>query len=79
MVARLLIGLIKIYRYVLAPWVGGACRFSPTCSCYAIDALQQHGAWRGLALTIGRILRCQPWCAGGYDPVPNRKSFSSQP
>jgi putative membrane protein insertion efficiency factor len=67
---RLLIGLVRGYRYLLKPWLGQACRFEPSCSAYALEALERHGAWRGLALTSWRILRCHPLCAGGCDPVP---------
>ena len=67
---RLLMGLVLGYRYLLKPWLGNACRFEPTCSAYALQALQRHGALRGTALSAGRILRCHPWCAGGCDPVP---------
>ncbi|HEX6633094.1 MAG TPA: membrane protein insertion efficiency factor YidD [Usitatibacter sp.] len=67
---RLLIGLVRGYRYLLSPWWGGQCRFSPTCSEYAIEALQRHGAWKGSWLAARRISRCHPWHAGGFDPVP---------
>jgi uncharacterized protein len=67
---RLLIGLVKAYRLLLSPWLGNACRFEPTCSVYSIEALQRHGAWAGSYLTVSRIARCQPWCVGGHDPVP---------
>jgi putative membrane protein insertion efficiency factor len=67
---RLLIAAVRAYRLLLSPWLGNACRFEPTCSFYAIDALQRHGALAGSALTLGRIGRCHPWCAGGFDPVP---------
>lgn len=67
---RLLVGLVKGYRLLLSPWVGGACRFTPTCSAYALDALERHGAAAGSYLTVARIARCHPWCAGGHDPVP---------
>lgn len=70
MIARLLIGLLRIYRYLLSPWWGARCRFSPTCSQYAIEALQRHGAWKGSALAVRRVMRCNPWHAGGFDPVP---------
>lgn len=70
MSARLLIALVRAYRYLLSPWWGTQCRFSPTCSQYAIEALQRHGAWKGSALTLRRIGRCHPWHAGGFDPVP---------
>lgn len=62
--------VIRGYRLLLSPWLGSACRFEPTCSAYALQALEQHGAWRGTALAGWRILRCHPGCAGGCDPVP---------
>ncbi|HEY2559193.1 MAG TPA: membrane protein insertion efficiency factor YidD [Caldimonas sp.] len=65
-----LIGLVRVYRFALSPWLGSACRFAPTCSAYALEALETHGATIGVALTVGRIGRCHPWCAGGIDPVP---------
>lgn len=67
---RALIALVRVYRLLLSPWLGNACRFEPTCSVYAIGALERHGAAAGTALALGRIARCQPWCAGGHDPVP---------
>jgi putative membrane protein insertion efficiency factor len=66
----LLIGVVKAYRLFLSPWLGSACRFEPTCSVYALGALQQHGAAAGSYLTVARLARCHPWCAGGADPVP---------
>jgi hypothetical protein len=70
---NLLIGLVKGYRLFLSPWLGSSCRFTPTCSAYSIEALQQHGAGAGSYLTLARIARCHPWCAGGHDPVPQEK------
>jgi putative membrane protein insertion efficiency factor len=67
-----LIGLVLAYRYLLKPWLGNACRFEPSCSQYALDALHQHGAAAGATLAAGRLLRCHPWCDGGLDPVPAR-------
>lgn len=67
-----LIGLVKGYRLTLSPLVGQHCRFVPTCSQYALEALEVHGALRGSVLTLRRIGRCNPWCEGGYDPVPPR-------
>jgi uncharacterized protein len=67
---RLLMGLVRGYRLLLKPWLGNACRFEPTCSAYALQALERHGAIAGTALTGWRILRCHPWCDGGCDPVP---------
>ncbi len=70
---RLLIGLIKAYRLLLSPWLGSACRFVPTCSGYALEALEVHGASKGSYLMASRLLRCHPWCKGGLDPVPARR------
>lgn len=66
----LLLGAVRGYRFFLKPWLGNACRFEPTCSAYALTALQQHGAAAGSYLAARRILRCHPGCAGGIDPVP---------
>jgi hypothetical protein len=70
MMQWLLVGFVKAYRFFLSPWLGSACRFEPTCSVYALQALQAHGAAAGGYLTVSRIGRCHPWCAGGVDPVP---------
>jgi uncharacterized protein len=70
MMRQLLIGLVKGYRLFLSPWLGSGCRFEPTCSQYALQALQTHGAAAGSYLTVARLGRCHPWCAGGLDPVP---------
>ena len=67
----LLIQLIKAYRYLLSPWLGAHCRFHPTCSCYAITAIERFGALRGSAMAMRRLLRCHPWHPGGIDPVPD--------
>ncbi|MCZ0810902.1 MAG: membrane protein insertion efficiency factor YidD [Pseudomonadota bacterium] len=61
---------VKAYRLILSPWVGHGCRFQPTCSQYALDALEHHGAIKGGWLAMKRILRCNPWGGCGYDPVP---------
>ena len=66
---RLLVGLIQGYRYVISPWLGPACRFEPTCSRYAMDAIHQHGCCRGLGLAFVRLLKCHPFHQGGFDPV----------
>ncbi|MBL8335382.1 MAG: membrane protein insertion efficiency factor YidD [Rhodoferax sp.] len=70
MIRAALIGLVRLYRLLLSPWLGSACRFSPSCSVYAIEALERHGAAAGSYLTLARLARCQPWCQGGHDPVP---------
>lgn len=70
MMRATLICLVKAYRLLLSPWLGSSCRFTPTCSVYALDALGQHGALTGAYLATARIARCHPWCAGGHDPVP---------
>jgi len=67
---KALMALVKAYRLLLSPWLGGACRFYPTCSAYTLEALQVHGAFKGSYLGLHRICRCQPFCQGGLDPVP---------
>lgn len=62
--------LIRLYQITLSPYMGKNCRFTPTCSAYAIEALQKHGLLKGSCLAVWRILRCNPYCKGGYDPVP---------
>jgi putative membrane protein insertion efficiency factor len=71
---RLLIGLIRVYRYFLSPLFGPSCRFYPTCSAYAAEAIDTHGAVKGTWLALRRILKCHPWHAGGIDPVPPPKA-----
>ena len=61
---------VRGYRLLLKPWLGNACRFEPSCSAYALEALERHGAVVGATLAAGRLLRCHPWCDGGLDPVP---------
>ena len=70
MIAELLVILVRVYQWTLRPFIGPHCRFEPHCSAYAIEALRTHGALRGAALTTWRVLRCNPWTAGGLDPVP---------
>jgi putative membrane protein insertion efficiency factor len=64
-----LISLLKFYKAVISPWLPPSCRFTPTCSEYAREAIERHGAIKGTGMAIWRLLRCQPFCAGGYDPV----------
>ena len=61
---------VRAYRLLLSPWVGHGCRFQPTCSAYAMEALERHGAIRGTGLMVHRLCRCHPWGGHGYDPVP---------
>lgn len=63
--------LVHAYRVGLSPHLGGACRYVPSCSAYALEAIDRHGPWRGAALAVGRLLRCHPFRSGGFDPVPD--------
>jgi len=72
-VGRILVTIIRMYQKYLSPLLGANCRFSPTCSQYAIEAIQTHGAFKGGAYFLWRFVRCQPLCRGGYDPVPPRR------
>jgi hypothetical protein len=69
---RLASAPIHLYRWTLSPFLGRQCRYHPTCSAYALQAIEQHGAWRGYALALRRILRCHPWGSSGFDPVPEK-------
>lgn len=70
LLVALLVAPIRFYRAFISPLTPPSCRFTPTCSQYAIEALRKHGPLRGLALAVWRILRCNPWGGSGYDPVP---------
>lgn len=70
--ARLLALPVRAYRLVLSPWIAPSCRFHPTCSAYALEALRRHGALRGGWLTLRRVARCHPWGGSGIDRVPGR-------
>jgi len=70
---KILICLIQLYRWGVSPLLGPRCRFYPTCSCYAQEAITRHGALAGVYLGLRRLLRCHPWHPGGYDPVPSTK------
>jgi hypothetical protein len=65
-----LTGFIRLYQLVVSPWLTPRCRFVPTCSSYAREALEEYGPWRGIYLGVRRLLRCHPFHSGGYDPVP---------
>ena len=67
---RVMLAIVRGYKKYISPLLPPSCRFTPTCSEYAMEAIQKHGAWKGGLLAIWRILRCNPFCKGGYDPVP---------
>ena len=69
---KVMIACIKCYRFTLSPWFGTQCRFHPSCSHYTQEAIQQHGALKGFLLGGWRLLKCHPFHAGGYDPVPEK-------
>jgi len=71
-VSKILIAFVKVYQYTISPLLGPRCRYYPSCSNYAVEALREHGAVRGLGLATWRLLRCNPFSNGGYDPVPPR-------
>lgn len=70
--ANWLIAAIRAYQVTVSPWLPPCCRFRPTCSAYTKEALSEHGLIKGLALSLWRIMRCHPFCTGGYDPVPRK-------
>ncbi len=72
-------GLVKLYRLTISPLLGANCRYQPTCSEYALEALRVHGAFRGSALAAKRIARCHPWGGHGYDPVPGKEEEPDEP
>ena len=69
----MLMVLVKGYRLLLSPWLGTSCRYEPSCSEYALRALEVHGAFVGTYLTLARLVRCHPWCHGGFDAVPKER------
>ncbi|MFV1921987.1 MAG: membrane protein insertion efficiency factor YidD [Methylotenera sp.] len=68
--SKLFIALIRLYQWCLSPFFGSNCRFMPSCSHYAIEAINKYGAFKGAHLAVMRLGRCHPWCEGGHDPVP---------
>ncbi len=70
---KLLLSIIHFYRKHISPHLPAMCRYYPTCSCYAIEAIETHGAFRGFLLALWRVLRCNPLSKGGYDPVPPKR------
>ena len=67
---RMLVAIVWFYKRAISPYARPSCRFTPTCSDYAVEAISKHGAFKGLRLTVWRVLRCNPFGKGGYDPVP---------
>ena len=74
-----LLALIRVYQYAISPLLGPRCRFAPTCSAYAYEAVRQHGPLRGGWLAVKRVARCHPWGGAGYDPVPCAHDHDLQP
>jgi len=72
-VGKLLVAMIGLYQQCVSPYLGNNCRFTPTCSQYAIDAIRTRGVIVGMGYALWRLLRCQPFCSGGFDPVPARR------
>lgn len=79
MLGRILIGLVRFYQLAISPWTPSACRYTPTCSQYAIEAIHEHGALRGTWWAVRRLARCHPWGGYGYDPVSPRRGHAALP
>lgn len=84
LLSAVLLGLVALYRYLLSPLLhalfpGTGCRYQPTCSAYAAEAIRTHGPWRGTILAAGRLSRCHPWGGCGYDPVPPARPVARAP
>jgi uncharacterized protein len=74
---QVLMGIIRIYQLTLSPLLGPRCRFYPSCSCYALIAIECHGVFRGSWLGLKRLMRCHPFAQGGYDPVPGKRPINA--
>ena len=79
LIPRMLVGAIEVYRQMISPLRPPSCRFMPTCSQYAVDAVTEYGAVRGGWLSLVRLAKCGPWNRGGWDPIPERNAISEQP
>ena len=77
-IGSVLIALLRGYRFAISPLYGQVCRYHPSCSAYALQAVTEHGAARGSLLAVRRVLRCHPWAAGGYDPVPAARAHAHE-
>lgn len=77
--ARALVAAVRVYQLCLSPWLGMRCRYLPSCSAYAVEAVERFGVLRGTRLAAGRLLRCHPWGGSGYDPVPEAVSPNPGP
>jgi len=75
---RILIGIIRFYQVAISPLTAPTCRYAPSCSAYAREAIEVHGAVRGVWLALRRVLRCHPWGGHGYDPVPRRRARGNE-
>lgn len=75
---KLVISLIRAYQYLISPLIGPSCRYYPSCSQYAVDAIKIRGVFKGSYLAVIRVLRCHPGCEGGYDPVPEIDTCSKR-
>jgi len=73
-ITLVLVAIVKFYKLVISPWTPSSCRHVPTCSSYAVEALQKHGPFKGLWLSAKRLSKCHPWGTQGYDPVPETKT-----